>query len=99
MGAVLQRNVKNVPIADDSGDIWTIVPIRDRVLGESRTEAVRSPVVVLTGNALQMGGDSGSRTLTIELTPTDPIRKTASSSIRTFSAGATAIAPRSSRRR
>ena len=52
----------------------TSAEVRDRVLGESRTAAVRSPVVVLTGNALQLGGDSGSRTLTIELTAdrTDP---------------------------
>ena len=50
----------------------TSAEVRDRVLGESRTEAVRSPVVVLTGNALQMGGDSGSRTLTIELTADRP---------------------------
>ena len=50
----------------------TSAEVRDRVLGESRTEAVRSPVVVLTGNALQMGGDSGSRTLTIELTAERP---------------------------
>ena len=42
--------------------------VGDRVLGESRTEAVRSPAVVLTGNAPQMGGDGGSRTLTVELT-------------------------------
>ena len=50
----------------------TSAEVRDRVLGESRTEAVRSPVVVLTGNALQMGGDSGSRTLTVELTADRP---------------------------
>jgi hypothetical protein len=50
----------------------TSAEVRDRVLGESRTEAVRSPVVVLTGNALQMGGDSGSRTLTIELNRRPP---------------------------
>lgn len=50
----------------------TSAEIRDRVLGESRTEAVRSPVVVLTGNALQMGGDAGSRTITIELTADRP---------------------------
>ena len=38
----------------------TSAEIRDRVLGESRTETVRSPVVALTGNALQMGGDAAA---------------------------------------
>jgi len=50
----------------------TSAEISDRVLGESRTEAVRSPVIALTGNALRMGGDGGSRTLTIELTAERP---------------------------
>jgi hypothetical protein len=50
----------------------TSAEIRDRVLGESRTETVRSPVVALTGNALRMGGDAGSRTLRIELTAERP---------------------------
>ena len=35
VGAVLQRNVKNVPIADDSGDIWAIVP-KPRTNGKER---------------------------------------------------------------
>ena len=50
----------------------TSAEVRDRVLGESRTEAVRSPVVALTGNALQLGGDGASRTLQIELTAERP---------------------------
>jgi hypothetical protein len=50
----------------------TSAEVRDRVLGESRTEAVRSPVIVLTGNALQLGGDGASRTLQIELTADRP---------------------------
>ena len=50
----------------------TSAEVCDRVLGESRTETVRTPVVALTGNALKMGGDSGSRAMTIELVADRP---------------------------